>query len=105
VESPLVCDILASADEDGVMKVTKADFTTTTTTTTTATTKTRATTTTADTKEYIKFTLEDAIDPKAKKDETLASVVETDEAVYDRIIVAKDYDEYDDYDDDADEKP
>lgn len=55
VESPLVCDILASADEFGLMKMTsKADFVTTTTTVSSSTTQTS-------TKEYVKFELEDAI--------------------------------------------
>lgn len=54
VESPLVCDILASADEYGLMKVSsKSDFTTATTTPSSA-----------DKREYVKFTLEDAMIPE-----------------------------------------
>merc|ERR1712156_148686 len=62
VESPLVCDILASADEYGLMKVSsKADFNYVfddlkPSTSTPSSTKTE--------RDYVKFTLEDAIIPK-----------------------------------------
>ena len=51
VESSIVCDIIASADEDGLMSITKEDFT-------------KETKTLDDAgKEFVKFTLEDAIIP------------------------------------------
>ena len=55
MESPLVCDILSSADEYGLMKMSsKSDFSTTTPSTI------------KEEKEFIKFTLEDAIVPDKK---------------------------------------
>ena len=107
VESPLVCDILHTADENGIMKVTsKADFET-------------AKTLSSDNKkineekvlaekEYIKFTLDDAItDPnKVKVEEPIVD----DDDIYDSIITkAKETEEEEeepedyDYIDDEDE--
>jgi len=58
VESPLVCDILASADEYGLMKVSsKADFTNPTANSWGKTTPSS----TKDEREFVKFTLEDAV--------------------------------------------
>ena len=61
VESPLVCDILHTADENGLMQVTsKADFVAATTTTTKSPVTTE--------REYIKFTLEDAVTEKKEEE-------------------------------------
>ena len=66
VESSIVCDIIASADEDGLMSLTKADFN--------KITANDDTTKNSDEREYVKFTLEDAIisnqgDKKVKNNE------------------------------------
>lgn len=90
VESPLVCDILSSADENGLMKMTSmSDFTTTTTTTTS-------------TLNQVKFTLEDAITDVNRKvvDEI---DLEQDQAIYDSLELAKDYLDYDEEDEDDEE--
>ena len=52
VESSIVCDIISSADQDGLMSLTKDDFS-----------KEDAE------KEYIKFTLEDAIIPPVHEED------------------------------------
>ena len=55
VESSIVCDIIASADEDGLMSLTKADFNKVDVGMNPDSTKN------IDEREYVKFTLEDAI--------------------------------------------
>ena len=55
VESSIVCDIIASADDDGLMSLTKDNF------------NKDATKNSEDSKEYVKFTLEDAIIPNDPK--------------------------------------
>jgi len=58
VESPLVCDILASADEYGLMKMSsKADFAPSPS----ANSAERTTISTKEEREFVKFTLEDAV--------------------------------------------
>ncbi len=74
VESPLVCDILASADEYGLMHMkSKDDFTTVATSTTTMTTVQAAASAADENRNYVKFTLEDAITDK----KAFAAVEET----------------------------
>ena len=105
VESPLVCDILHTADENGIMKVTsKADFETAKTF---SSDKKINEEKVVSEKEYIKFTLDDAItdDSKVKEKEP---VVDDDE-IYDSIITKAKENEEDedpedyDYIDDEDE--
>ena len=68
VESPLVCDILHTADENGIMKVTsKADFETAKTF---SSDKKINEEKVVSEKEYIKFTLDDAITDPSKVKET-----------------------------------
>lgn len=101
VESPLVCDILHTADENGLMQVSsKADFSTASTTTTTKSTVPQPTNTNSkdSEKEYLKFTLEDAITESKPRKE---SKVEDDQDIYDSLITAKDEDY--DFIDDEDE--
>ena len=50
-----MCDIIASADDDGLMSLTKDNF------------NKDATKNSEDSKEYVKFTLEDAIIPNDPK--------------------------------------
>ena len=105
VESPLVCDILHTADENGIMKVTsKADFETAKTF---SSDKKINEEKVVSEKEYIKFTLDDAItDPSKVKEKE--PVVDDDE-IYDSIITKAKENEEDedpedyDYIDDEDE--
>ena len=95
VESPLVCDILHTADENGIMKVTsKADFETAKTF---SSDKKINEEKVVSEKEYIKFTLDDAItDPSKVKEKE--PVVDDDE-IYDSIITkAKENEEDEDED-------
>ena len=98
VESPLVCDILHTADENGIMKVTsKADFETAKTLSS-SDKKINEEKVVAAEKEYIKFTLDDAItDPHKVKEEE--PPVDDDE-IYDSIITkAKENEEEEDPED------
>lgn len=78
MESPLVCDILSSADEFGLMKMSsKADFSTTTTT--------------ESTRNFVKFTLEDALPME-------------DALKFARELATADYDYEDDQDEDKEKQ-
>ncbi len=101
MESPLVCDILGTADQYGLMEVETLRPTTTSAPTVVTTTTTGSP---IDGKTYVKFTPEDAVDPGKKRSEPVTDRP-SDDHIYDEIITKDDLAaEYDDYDSGEDEE-
>ena len=96
VESPLVCDILSTADEYGLVEV-EAIAPRPTTTPPPA----------EETKNYVKFTAEDAVIPGKQNQADKENAKKSEEDFYDQIIskddLADDYDDDDDLDEEEEE--
>lgn len=82
VESPLVCDILPFADENGLMDVKRSTFDKTTTVSTTKPVP-------SEPPKMVQFTAEDAIDPKEQKIKDKEAALVDDDDIYDQIIMAE----------------